>query len=203
MNRTDLYSTDINGILFECIIDRNSLRASIKCVKDNLQLFQWPNITLKNFEQVHGLSRVLMLIPDKLATAIEINKEHLPDDTGDFLSQLVVKLLIFYSSEKFQRENPEISASILHLIDDFSHFETQLNNRREEEAKLSAYLILDEGDPMLSACRIYVNFLHPELAKIQRDPIRLSQSERFQLYIESLNDIQSLKSEFTGLTSEE
>jgi hypothetical protein len=41
-------------------------------------------LDLSSFEAVHGMSRVLMLIPDKLATALVINDEHIQDD-GSFL----------------------------------------------------------------------------------------------------------------------
>ncbi len=56
---------------------------------------------LKSFEAVHGLSRVVRLIPDKLATAIEINKENLddPKDDGSFLVDLVTKLLKYYQGQ--------------------------------------------------------------------------------------------------------
>ena len=58
-------------------------------------------MTLKSFEPVHGLSRVVRLIPDKLATAIEINKENLddPKDDGSFLVDLVTKLLKYYQGQ--------------------------------------------------------------------------------------------------------
>jgi len=58
-------------------------------------------VDLKSFEPVHGLSRVVRLIPDKLATAIEINKENLddPKDDGSFLVDLVTKLLKYYQGQ--------------------------------------------------------------------------------------------------------
>jgi hypothetical protein len=51
-----------------------------------------------SFEVMHGLSRVVLLLPDKIATAIEVNKEDFPDpnDDGGFLIQLVVNLVKFY-----------------------------------------------------------------------------------------------------------
>jgi len=58
-------------------------------------------VTLKSFEPVHGLFRVVRLIPDKLATVIEINKENLddPKDDGSFLVDLVTKLLKYYQGQ--------------------------------------------------------------------------------------------------------
>ena len=45
--------------------------------------------------------RIILLIPDKLATAIEINKEMLPDpkDDGSFLIDLVLKLTAVYRDQ--------------------------------------------------------------------------------------------------------
>jgi hypothetical protein len=48
---------------------------------------------------------VVLLTPDKLATAIAINKEDLPDpDDGGFLVQLVQDLVTFY---KGRAANPQ------------------------------------------------------------------------------------------------
>jgi hypothetical protein len=56
------------------------------------------DLNVDSFEVMHGLSRVVLLLPDKIATAIEVNKEDFPDpnDDGGFLIQLVVNLVKFY-----------------------------------------------------------------------------------------------------------
>ena len=63
----------------------------------NDQVWLW-NVDLDSFEAIHGLSRIVKLIPDKLATAIQISLENLPDpkDDGSFLIVLVIDLLKFY-----------------------------------------------------------------------------------------------------------
>lgn len=62
-------------------------------------------LNLISFEVVHGMSRVLMLLPDKLATALAINKENLPDpDDGGFLIDLVLQLLEHYIKIAEERE---------------------------------------------------------------------------------------------------
>ena len=80
------------------------------------------DLNLESFEVMHGLSRVVLLLPDKIATAIEINKEDLsdPNDDGGFLIQLVINLVKFYkirlSSWARRRElddNDNISVSRL------------------------------------------------------------------------------------------
>jgi hypothetical protein len=80
------------------------------------------DLNLESFEVMHGLSRVVLLLADKIATAIAINKEDLPDpnDDGGFLIQLVINLVKFYkirlSSWTRRRElddNDNISVSRL------------------------------------------------------------------------------------------
>ena len=59
------------------------------------------SLNLESFEVIHGLSRIVLLLPDKIATAIAINKEVLPDpDDGTYLIQLVVNLLKFYQDQQ-------------------------------------------------------------------------------------------------------
>jgi hypothetical protein len=45
-------------------------------------------LDLSSFEPVHGLSRILMLIPDKLATALSVNRENYAQHSGDFLIKI-------------------------------------------------------------------------------------------------------------------
>ena len=58
-------------------------------------------VNLKSFEPVHGLSRVIRLIPDKLATAILIRKENLSSSNEDglFLIDLVLELTTVYKEQ--------------------------------------------------------------------------------------------------------
>ena len=73
-------------------------------------------LNLKSFEVMHGLSRVVMLTPDKLATAIAINKEELPDpDDGGFLIQLVQDLVTFYTSRVANPQQPSTAADVPEL----------------------------------------------------------------------------------------
>lgn len=63
-------------------------------VEINYQRFCW-RLTNKHYECVHGLFRVLLMLPDKLATALRIRELELPDpeDDGQFLIRLVLNLL--------------------------------------------------------------------------------------------------------------
>ena len=83
--------------------DSRSYRVNIHCSKIYLfhgsQENMWEiKVNLKTFEIIHGLSRITKLVPDKLATAIAINKEELydPEDDGGFLIQLVIDLIDYY-----------------------------------------------------------------------------------------------------------
>ena len=73
----------------------------------------WISSTI--LKSIHGMSRIVKLIPDKLATAIAINKENLsdPQDDGSFLVDLVHKLLAFYQEEidKSPKYHDEIHVS--------------------------------------------------------------------------------------------
>ncbi len=64
---------------------------------------------MKSFEPVHGMSRVVKLVPDNLATAIAIYREHLenPDDDGFFMIDLVKNLLSFFCDQITARQQPE------------------------------------------------------------------------------------------------
>ncbi len=64
---------------------------------------------MKSFEPVHGMSRVAKLVPDKLATAIAIYREHLenPDDDGSFMIDLVKNLLSFFCDQVTARQQQE------------------------------------------------------------------------------------------------
>ena len=63
-------------------------------------------LELSLFEPVHGISRVLRLIPDKLATALAINDENLPNhqDDGGFLIDLVLQLEKLYQKITAEKE---------------------------------------------------------------------------------------------------
>ena len=59
-------------------------------------------MSLANFEAVHGMSRVVRLLPDKIATAQTIAAEFKPEDSL-FLIELVIKLTNIFEVQA--REN--------------------------------------------------------------------------------------------------
>ena len=66
-------------------------------VQNPPSVWSW-HLTMRHFEAVHGMSRVVRLVPDKLATAAAINKEGLVED-GSFLIQLVINLMDVYCTQ--------------------------------------------------------------------------------------------------------
>ena len=72
-------------------------------------------LNLESFEAIHGMSRIVKLIPDKLATAIAINREELsdPEDDGSFLVNLVTKLMIFYKDLVRKHDSKNASLPLL------------------------------------------------------------------------------------------
>ena len=116
---------------FSTIVD-NIGKVIIK--SSNLYLFTayyektWKlKLDLKSFEVMHGLSRVVLMVPDKIATAIEINKENLPDpDDGTFLIGLVEDLVVFYK-DKLSRDVSE---------DNNENFDSRIEQHGEDRREM-------------------------------------------------------------------
>ncbi len=88
--------------------------AILFCPNPEAKLWMW-FLNLESFEAVHGMSRIVKLIPDKLATAIAINREELsdPEDDGSFLVNLVTKLMIFYKDLVRNHDSKNASLPLL------------------------------------------------------------------------------------------
>jgi len=59
---------------------------------------QWDGLGTHSFEVAHGISRIVKLFPDKLASALAVNREFFdgPNDDGSYLIELLEKLLTRY-----------------------------------------------------------------------------------------------------------
>ena len=62
-------------------------------------------MSLANFEAVHGMSRVVRLLPDKIATAQTIAAEFKPEDSL-FLIELVIKLTKLFEVQAREKQLP-------------------------------------------------------------------------------------------------
>lgn len=73
--------------------------------------FKW-DLSLRNFEEVHGLSRVVLHVPDKLSVTFEVINALLPvhaEDPGFFIN-LVVQLCDRYRNLTLTRPPAELAA---------------------------------------------------------------------------------------------
>ena len=66
--------------------------------------WRW-HLSLANFEAVHGMSRVVRLLPDKIATAQTIAAEFKPEDSL-FLIELVIKLTKLFEVQAREKQLP-------------------------------------------------------------------------------------------------
>jgi len=97
---------------------------------------------MNNFEEIHGMSRVVKLIPDKFVTALAINKENLQnaEDDGSFLIHLIIKLIRQYIQihEKnlrlWRKPEEELSQTTSGYFI-FQDFEKKLNKNEEKQWK--------------------------------------------------------------------
>ena len=157
-------------------------------------------VTLKSFEVMHGLSTVMLLVPDKMATAIMIHKECLPDpDDGSFLIDLVQNLLAFYKQRHFRQNFPNVNDCEATFVDiqgsrndDFNQdrlscelfdvlmefeakldaFKNNLRHRNDEEIIIeSAHAILRFAEDLLDISSVYMNFVHPMILNISRNKV--------------------------------
>lgn len=157
-------------------------------------------LNLKSFEVMHGLSRVVLLTPDKLATAIAINKEDLPDpDDGGFLVQLVQDLVTFYKGRAANPQTADVvdvesrvvevggaaqedgfspPAEKIQLLDVLEELSVKLNSiqenlrlRNPEGINSDCDGILVMADDILELSTIYMDFIHPIYLDIERHGI--------------------------------
>ena len=176
----------------------------------------WP-LNLGDFETVHGMSRVVKLIPDKLATAICIYNEELsdPQDTGSFLIKLINDLAKFYYN-KICADNPEAINNIENvtnykeavqlLITLLDTFKLMLDARTTSNFTNITNKILDLSDKILILCYVYMDFIHPTWISHKRInntfSLPLMSSKEKDLYMKTL-ERNKLKSLFHRLSFEQ
>ena len=100
-------------------------------------MFQW-RLSEAHFEEVHGLSRVVRLIPDKLATTFYLHKE-MPENPGPqydrtFLIELVEKLVVHYE-ELTKRRDP---AALDNICNEEPSLEVRIGNDLLEDTRAIA-----------------------------------------------------------------
>ena len=195
-----------------CSFNRSTLSMSIKGIKKGLCQFTWLNLHINNFEEIHGFSRILGLIPDKIATAITINSEyHCGLHSGSYLIRLVVNLLIKYSRDEIQQRCPPVVQSIQSLKSRLELLEGSLDAWNKLEIYHLANLIIDQIDLLYAACYLYIEFGHKEIVRIGKyDPNHLvDKGEELELAVgvflpvaNTLQNKDSLQKEFYDLLSQ-
>jgi len=210
----NIFSCQIGNVQILCSFDRNIFKAQITCIANDVTLpqskkkilFQWTELMLKHFEEIHGLSRVLLLLPDKCATAIAINNEDLPPpDSGDFLLQLVKDLWLFYSSDRIiRKESKGFVETIQELIQNIDQLMILLNSRESAELILeTTELLVNKCDKIYLVVLFYLDFVHAELLSIQRGTS--TEVSRQELFDKAKNSIlkkyeHNLSDEFAKLS---
>ena len=132
-------------------------------------------LTVAEFEEIHGISRVLKLLPDKCHTALLICKEELPDplDDGSFMINLVAKLLLFYRDMHSKRTrteaDPELSQCVSKQI--FLHTFRQIGQEEVSEETEAIVFDLDFLQMIqdflndLKTIKVHLRARHYELAE--------------------------------------
>jgi hypothetical protein len=192
---------DFEDKIISCQIEERQTLATVTCFSKNSAkvVFRWTNIGVDNFEEIHGLSRILLMFPDKLATACAINEEYLtPPDSGSFLVGLVHKLLTFYATVNSRRK---ISTTFVDTVNELIHmcelFAECLDYwRPQQELFVLAHAILDKCKLFFAAVKFYLNYLHRELLNRIRG-IDLSSDLLLQLVKEQILETKDeLKNDF-------
>lgn len=127
----------------------------------------WSVKIRKDFEVIHGVSRIVRLIPDKLATAIAIANERLPHD-GSYLVQIVSDLLATFR-EKAAKTHPAGNHDddmLLDCLDDLKRrleaFDVALRARKPIPVlKEAAKNDVDVCDRIFQMCHAFLDFVHP------------------------------------------
>lgn len=159
--------------------------------------FTW-KVDLKAFETIHGLSRVLLLLPDKLKTAMELSKES-PQTDGTFMIELVLDLLQDYENKSYRcavpsfnqplcevhtcalrlrdyklfrdavHPNYTLSTSITLLIDCLKEMKSTLQARSYQLYEDQITAIFRIMDIIHIYTEIYLRFVHPCIIEANRD----------------------------------
>jgi len=133
----------------------------------NDEILMWSGITVDHFDIVHRITRILMLIPDKLATACAIAEKKLPDDSGDFLINLVTNLYDKAIEEAIQKNYPNsFISSILDLREELRDITVGFVSRDIDQHGIEEFL--KRCQPVLNAAKIIADWGHSEMVHVSR-----------------------------------
>jgi len=207
---------EVSKVKFVLGVDRAQVCAQIHCMSTDADddeeeeeeeeedcIIEWNNLSLHSFEVIHGFSRVCKLLPDKLATALAVNKENLKatNDSGAVLIEIVQDLLAFYQNARFQVHSAPVTRTIGGVNLTLNYLKDHLNAWDSERAKVTIDSILKNIESYYKACMLYIDFLHPELLAIQRDSNSCDGQRLFQSAVDKLvqKSATHLRDEFYSL----
>ena len=146
--------------------------------------WRW-HLSLANFEAVHGMSRVVRLLPDKIATAQTIAAEFKPEDSL-FLIELVLKLTKLFEVQAREKQLPlennsretliipvaghevsevdsENGLSFYHCVKTFrEELEGLIEDIKAEEPLVErVQRILDLADGIQASANVFLSYIHP------------------------------------------
>jgi len=142
-------------------------------------------LSLANFEAVHGMSRVVRLLPDKIATAQTIAAEFKPEDSL-FLIELVITLTKLFEVQAREKQLPlennsretliipvaghevsevdsENGLSFYHCVKIFrEELEGLIEDIKAEEPLIErVQRILDLADGIQASANVFLSYVHP------------------------------------------
>jgi hypothetical protein len=153
--------------------DSNQFFANVTVtdVNNELSSIVWKKLKLSSFELIHRVTRIILLLPDKFATALAICKEQIPGETGEFLIDLVLKLLEDTLTEGQQRNSAYHSAfiaTISGLIQELEEIKLCIRFSRIDDANILILSFLKKCDLVYETCCLYIKFCHSEVLHLQR-----------------------------------
>jgi hypothetical protein len=146
----------------------NKYSFSIKVLdSDDEEVIFWPNLNLQHFEVLHMMTRIFLLLPDKIATAIEIEAENIPGDSGSFLIELVVKLIedALIKARHCNLPNAFVS-NISNLYEDLRDISQSFDERNISFDQIKQFLI--ECQLSYNLSKIYADCCHSQLIYLSR-----------------------------------
>lgn len=138
-------------------------------------LFWTWTTTLTDFEVIHGLSRIIKMIPDKIAIAEEINKQNVEEERydGTFFINLVIDLLDRYIQIHQERhndhpENEDFNTTFhIFLVENMRIYDEDLNDENPSHTDLmsSMHILRDCLQTMITTLKTKDYYLYRQQGK--------------------------------------
>ena len=132
------------------------------------ELLSWSDIFICHFELFHMVYRILLMIPEKIATGLKIAHENIPGESGSFLLKLAGDLLTNVQTEAQEKNYPSSFIESISLISDtYAEIITSFDNYATELPKIKIFL--EQCQPLLEATKIFSDWGHSQLVFFHRN----------------------------------